>query len=202
MAIWFQIAIVLNVVYWAIFFYLLSRRRWTWMGLAVGLFHMFFAGVVSVAPFRSLLDPDYTTFALGLLQFNGRAASLPAALILAWALTAAWVAVGKGRGRLMLLITIGGLFFGVNMCWSLIQSNPGDWEFQLGEYFSISGVRGLLVLIGLFAMPFLASAIWAAKRSRFGGTTPPLASDAQDRDAKVEPEHNDTNGFQYSEGCA
>ena len=52
MAIWFQIALVLNLIYWTIFFYLLSRRRWTGLGLAVGIFHMFFASLVSVANFQ------------------------------------------------------------------------------------------------------------------------------------------------------
>ena len=51
MAIWFQIALVLNLIYWTIFLYLLSRRRWTGLGLAVGIFHMFFASLVSVANF-------------------------------------------------------------------------------------------------------------------------------------------------------
>ena len=58
MAIWFQIALVLNLIYWTVFFYLVSRRRWTGLGLAVGIFHMFFASLVSVAPIRSILDPD------------------------------------------------------------------------------------------------------------------------------------------------
>ena len=73
MAIWFQIALALNVIYWAVFFYLLSRRRWNAPALAVGIFHMLFAAVISVAPIRSLLDPDYIGYGLGVIHFEKRA---------------------------------------------------------------------------------------------------------------------------------
>src|SRR5438128_11465172 len=115
MAIWFQIALVLNVIYWAVFFYLLSRRRWNVPALAVGIFHMLFAAVVSVAPIRSLLDPDYIGYALGVLHFEKRAVALPAVLILGWALAAAWVAVGMGRGRWMRLIMVGDIFLALSL---------------------------------------------------------------------------------------
>src|SRR5438132_10946099 len=109
MAIWFQIALVLNVIYWAIFFYLLSRRRWNVPALAVGIFHMLFAAVVSVAPIRSLLDPDYIGYGRGVIQFEKRAVVLPAALILRWALSAAGIAVVKGTVRWMRLDVVGHL---------------------------------------------------------------------------------------------
>jgi hypothetical protein len=56
MNIWAPIFLVTNAIYWAVFFYLLSRRRWNAAALMVGLFHMLLASVLSVAPFRSLLD--------------------------------------------------------------------------------------------------------------------------------------------------
>src|SRR5688500_15396702 len=98
MAIWFQIALALNVIYWAVFFYLLSRRRWNAPALAVGIFHMLFAAVISVAPIRSLLDPDYIGYGLGVIHFEKRAVALPAALILGWALAAAWE-IGRASCR-------------------------------------------------------------------------------------------------------
>jgi hypothetical protein len=107
MAIWFQLALVLNVVCWTIFLYLLRRRRWSWSALAVGIFHMLCAGLGSVAPFRSLLDPGYMGLGLGFLRFEGQAAALPAAQFLGWAIAAAWVAVANGRGRWMGLIAVG-----------------------------------------------------------------------------------------------
>ena len=81
MNIWTAIFLVTNAVYWAVFFYLLSRRRWNAATLAVGLFHMLLASVLSVAPFRSLLDSDYR-WQLGFVSFDGRTAAIPAFLTL------------------------------------------------------------------------------------------------------------------------
>ena len=52
MAIWFWLAIALNAVVWSIFVYQLSLRRWHVTALTVGIFHMLFSLVLSVAPFR------------------------------------------------------------------------------------------------------------------------------------------------------
>jgi hypothetical protein len=193
MAIWFQIALVLNVIYWAVFLCLLSRRRWDIPALAVGILHMLFAAVVSVAPIRSLLDPDYPGYGLGVIHFEKRAVALPAAIILGWALTAAWVAVGKGRGRWMRLIMIGDFFLALSLAISIVLDDSQNWKFQLGENFTAEGLTGLIILLGFFTLPFLASAIWAASRTRTGRTKPPLASNIQDRCA--EKEDGNTNGF-------
>src|ERR1051325_3759170 len=193
MAIWFQIALVLNVIYWAVFLYLLSRRRWDIPALAVGILHMLFAAVVSVAPIRSLLDPDYPGYGLGVIHFEKRAVALPAAIILGWALTAAWVAVGKSRGRWMRLIMIGDFFLALSLAISIVLDDSQNWKFQLGENFTAEGLTGLIILLGFFTLPFLASAIWAASRTRTGRTKPPLASNIQDRCA--EKKDGNTNGF-------
>ena len=202
MAVWFQIALALNVVYWAVFLYLLSRRRWNVPALAVGVFHMLFAALVSVAPVRSLLDPDYIGYGLGVIQFEKRAAALPAAIVLGWALAAAWVAVGKGRGRWMRLVMVGDLFFALSMGVSIVLDRSQDWRFQLGEHFTATGVTGLLILLSFFTLPFIASAIWAAGRTRAGGPAPPVASKEREGHGGSEKEGRDTNGFRYSESRA
>ena len=199
MAIWFQIALDLNVLYWAVFFYLLSRRRWNAPALAVGIFHMLFAAVVSVAPIRSLLDPNYVGYGLGVFHFEKRAVALPAALILGWALAAAWVAVGQGRGRWMRLVMIGDLLFALALGVSLLLDDSQNWKFQLGEHFTVAGVTGLLILLCFFTLPFIASAIWAAGRTRAGGQKPPTASGAQDGGGGSEKDGKDINGFRYAE---
>lgn len=199
MAIWFQIALVLNVIYWAVFFYLLSRRRWNVPALAVGIFHMVFAAVVSVAPIRSILDPDYAGYGLGVIQFEKRAVALPAALILGWALAAAWIAVGKGRGRWMRLVMVGDLFFALSMGVAILLDDSQNWKFQLGEHFTATGVAGLLILLCLFTLPLVASAIWAASRTRADGTAPPLASNTQEDHGGSEKEGKNKDGFRYSE---
>src|SRR5829696_6650037 len=202
MTIWFQIALALNVIYWAVFFYLLSRRRWNAPALAVGIFHMLFAAVVSVAPIRSLLDPDYAGYGLGVIHFEKRAVVLPAALVLGWALAAAWVAVGKGVGRWMRLVVAGDLFFALGLGLSILLDGPRDWKFQLGEHFTATGVAGLLILLCFFTLPFIASAIWAAGRTRAGGKTPPIASNAQAGRGSSEEDGKNMNGFRYSESRA
>jgi hypothetical protein len=199
MAIWFQIALVLNVIYWAVFCYLLSRRRWNVPALAVGIFHMLFAGIVSVAPIRSLLDPNYIGYGLGVIQFEKRAVAVPAALILGWALAAAWIAVGKGAGRWMRLVMVGDLFFALSLGASILLDDSQNWDFQLGEHFTASGVAGLLILLCFFTLPFIVSAIWAASRTRTGGTAPPLASNPEEERRGSEKDGKNTDGFRYSE---
>ena len=197
MAIWFKIALVLNLIYWMVFVYLLSRRRWTGMGLAVGIFHMLFASIVSVAPIRSILDPDYIGYGLGVLHFEKRAVAFPAAVILSWALASAWLAVGKGRGRWMRLVMVGDLFFALTMMMSLVLDDPQNWKFQLGEHFTADGIAGLLILLCLFTLPFVVSAIWAARTTRMDGTPPSIASQEEahgdsDKDGKS------TTGFRLT----
>ncbi len=199
MAIWFQIAIVLNVIYWGVFFYLLSRRRWNVPALAVGIFHMLFAAVGSVAPIRSLLDPNYIGYGVGVIQLEKRAVALPAVLILGWALTAAWVAVGKGRGRWMRLVLVGDLFFALSMGLSIVLDRSENWKFQLGEHFTATGVAGLLILLCFVTAPFIASAIWAAGRTQAGGTAPPIASDIYQEQSDSEKESQVPKDFRYAE---
>jgi hypothetical protein len=202
MALWFKIAIPLNVIYWGIFCYLLSRRRWNAAALAVGLFHMLFAGVSSVAPIRALLDPHYVGYAVGMFQFEGRAVALPASLILAWALTAAWVSVGKGRGRWMKLVAVGDLLFGLSIGMLILLAGQGDWKFQLGEHFSVSGVPGLFVLLSFFTLPFIVSALWAMKRVSVDGTMPPQANNSEEKRLDSEEDSHSINDFRYSAGHA
>src|SRR4030095_1124910 len=110
MAIWYWLALASNVSVWSIFFYLLSRRRWNVAALFVGILHILFSTVVSVAPFRSILDQNYPGLGLGLRRFQGMSATLPATLIFGWAIAAAYLAVSKGRGRGMTLLVVGDSF--------------------------------------------------------------------------------------------
>ena len=172
MAIWFKVAIALNVIYWLIFCYLLFQRRWTIGGLLVGIFHMLFAAVVSVAPIRSTLDPNYTTFGVGFIQFDGQAAAFPAALLLGSALATAYIAVTKRKKSWMIAIAAGDVLLALNMGGSLALDNAQDWTFQLGEYLTIGGVAGLSILLFFFTGPFVASAIWALSQGGKGGMMP------------------------------
>jgi hypothetical protein len=200
MAIWFWLALALNVVVWSIFFVLLARGRWNWTALTVGVLHMLFAVVVSVAPFRSFLDAGYPGLGLGLLRFEKMAATLPATLIFCWAIAAAWVAVSKGRGRWLLLLIVGDIFMAVNFGGStLLEGRADNWRIEFGEGKSITGFAGAFVLLLFFTMPFLASAIWAAKRRHSSGPMPPLAIDQQEKHGKAGANSHEINGSRFSE---
>jgi hypothetical protein len=96
---WLKIALFTNLVYWAVFVTLAVRRRPGVAAIVLGVMHMLLAGVVSVAPIRSFVDPDYPGFRIGVLQFEHRAATPVAASILLWALTCAFLLAGRARGR-------------------------------------------------------------------------------------------------------
>lgn len=183
MAIWFKLAIPLNILYWAVFFYLLSRRRWNGAALAVGIFHMLLAGVFSVAPIRSLIDPDYIGLGVGLINFQGWAVPLPAAMLLGWCLVAAWLAVGKGSGRAMTLIAVGDILLAGSLGGSILLDSS-QWKLQFGEHLTIEGYAGAVILLLLFTLPLILSAFWAVRRARLDGNPPPLA------DAKPEDRHD------------
>lgn len=200
MAIWFWLAIGSNALVWSIFFYLLSRRRLNAPALIVGILHMLFSVVVSVAPFRSFLDPNYPGLGLGFLRFEGMAGTLPSSLIFGWAVAAAWLAVVKGRGRWMTLIVAGDLFMALNFGAStLLEGRADNWRIDFGEGRSITGVAGAFILILFFTFPFVVSAIWAARRSRSNGTAPPLVTDLQEKHADPKDHPNDNNDFLFSE---
>lgn len=201
MAIWFWLAIALNVSVWSIFFYGLSHRRWNVAALCVGIFHMLFSLVLSVAPFRSFLDPDYPGLGLGFLRFEGMAATLPATLFFGWAVVAAWIAVSKGEGRWMTLILVGDIFLALNFGGStLLEGRSDNWRIALGEGRSITGLTSAFILLLFFTAPFVASAIWAARRSRSNGIAPPLNSDLQQERDDIEDHTKDINSLRFSEG--
>jgi hypothetical protein len=200
MANWFWMALALNAVVWSIFFYQLSRRRWNVAALIVGILHMLFSLVPSVAPFRSFLDPNYPGLGLGFLRFEGMMATLPATLIFAWALAAAWLAISKGRGRWMTLVVVGDIFLALNFGGStLLEGRSDNWRIELGEGRSITGLAGASVLLLIFTLPFVASAIWAARRSRSNGTSLPLNPDLQEKRDRTEDQTKDINSFRFSE---
>jgi hypothetical protein len=200
MASWFWLALASNIIVWSIFFLLLSRRRWNVAALVVGVLHMLFASLVSVAPFRSFLDSDYSGLGLGFLRFEGTAATLPATLIFCWAVAAALIAIAKGRGRWMLLLVIGDMFLALNFGGStLLEGNTDNWRIDLGEGRSITGLAGASILLVLFTMPFVASAIWAARQSRSNGPAPPVASNLREERDKSGENTKDGNGFRFFE---
>jgi len=185
---WFQLAIALNVVVLATFVFLLSRRRWALGGLAISVLHLVLATFSSAAPFRAALDPEYAGLGLGLLRFERQEAIVPAAVFLVWAVTCILVPLLGGTSKRMLVIALGDGLWALNIGASILISR--DWTFQLGEFLTIDGVPGLLVLWGLFTLPFAVSAVWAVSGVRRAG--PPPAEKSQDLGSDTTPS---TKGF-------
>jgi hypothetical protein len=163
--------------------------------LIVGILHMFYGGLGSAAPFRSLLDPNYAGLGLGFLRFDGQAAVLPATLLLGWAMAAAWVAVSKTGGRWMGLIFVGDTVLALNIGGSILLGGSSHWKFQLGEAISVTGAAGLLVLLGFLTAPLLASAIWALMCTS-GGSGPPVGQRTRDTQ-DVSEKDVERNGLKY-----
>ena len=122
---------------------------------------MLFAATLSFAPFRSRFDPSY-------LRLEGRRASLPCALMLAWALAAAFIAVIMGNGRWMILILLGDALWALNFGGSLFLSGGAEKsKVQLGETATFTGASALLILLVFYVLPFVLSALWSAKHIRY-----------------------------------
>jgi hypothetical protein len=179
MSVWPWVVLLSNVTYWSIFFYLWTRRRHDVPAFVFGLLHMLFASLLVAAPFRSLLDPDYMGYQIGLFRFEGLWATLPATAFLAWALSSAWVAVARGRGRWMKLIAVGDILFALNLVGDflldLVRGNLAAAKIQGGEFFTIQGPVVALIPLLVFAVPFVASALWAIRRTESNNTAPPPA---------------------------
>ena len=203
MTVWLWVVLVSNLIYWSVFFYLLTRRRWDASGLAFGVLHMLFASLLVAAPIRSVFDPNYGGYQIGFLRFEGAWAALPATVILVWALSSAWLAVSRGRGRWMTSIAVGDFLFalnlGVGFVLDLVRGDLAETKIQGGEYFTLQGTAVALILFLVFVLPFLASGIWAARRSGSNGTTPPQPQDAQESGTNSDEATRGFNGFRLSE---
>ena len=161
---WLAIALVTNLVYWTVFVYLLRRHRPGAAAAALGVMHMLLAGVLSVAPIRSFIDPDYPGFGVGMLQFEKRAATLPASVLFLWALGSALLLASGSRGPKLWLVATGDALFALNMLLDLARSGGGG-QIQFGEHFTISGVVALAIMAILFVGGPALSAWWSGRRA-------------------------------------
>ena len=101
----------------------------------------------------------------------------------------------------MTLILVGDIFLALNFGGStLLEGRSDNWRIDLGEGRSITGLTSAFILLLVFTVPFVASAIWAARRSRSNGIAPPLNSDLQQERDDPEDHTKDINSLRVSEG--
>lgn len=203
MSLWIWVIAISLIVYWSTFFLLLTRRRWNASALAVGVLHMLFASMFVAAPLRSFFDPGYVGFQVGLARFEGAWATLPSTVFLTWSLAAAWIAVSYGKGQWMKLLAVGDILFAVNLVGAFfldyVRGDLADAKIQGGEFFTLQGPIAELIPLLLFALPFAASALWAATRIQRGGTTPPIAKGTTEQGSNSKEDSTDIGGFRYSD---
>ncbi len=161
---WLWIALVSNLIYWSLFALLVVRHRPGAARAAVGVLHLLLAGVGSVAPIRSFIDPAYPGLGLGLLRFEGRDATLPATVLLVWALACAYLAAVKGTGRAMWWVAAFDLLMAANLAAGILAPG-GSSDIQFGEHLTISGPTAIAIMLVLFVAGPLASGVWAGRRA-------------------------------------
>jgi hypothetical protein len=161
---WLRIALVTNLIYWAVFLTLAVRRRPGASAVVLGVMHMLLAATFSVAPFRSFVDPGYPGFRMGMLHFEHRAATLPTALLLVWALSSALILASRGRGWKLWVPAVGDSLFALNQTLDLLRSGSGN-AIQFGEHLTISGLQAMLIMAVLFVGGPAFSAWWSGRRA-------------------------------------
>jgi hypothetical protein len=161
---WLWIALVTNLIYWAVFVTVVLRRRPGTSAVVLGVMHMLIAGVFSVAPIRSFVDPDYPGFQLGRLHFEHRAATLPTLLLLVWGLSSALILASRARGWKLWIPAVGDTLFALNQTLDLFRSGSGN-AIQFGEHLTISGLQALVIMAVLFVGGPAISAWWSGKRA-------------------------------------
>jgi len=166
MTVWLAGGIALSVAFWIAF--VLLRRRFEAspsQALAAAV-QVGPAGLLSVAPWRSVLDPTYIGYSLGVLRFPGRTASLPATLVLLSLLVSAWILLRFRGGRPYAVPAIVNLLFALNLGLGMLGGEAP--RFQLGEHLTLTGAPALALELVLLVLPFLLVAAWCVRRGVWG----------------------------------
>jgi hypothetical protein len=164
MTVWLAGGIVLSVVFWVAFvrlkgaFKASAAQAWA-AAVQVGP-----AGLLSVAPWRSVIDPNYIGYGLGLLHFSGRSACIPATLILSSLLVSAWILLRFRGGGPYAVPAVVDLLFGANLGLGILGDEAP--RLQLGEHLTLTGAPALALVLVLLVLPFLLVAGWCLRRVR------------------------------------
>ena len=163
MTVWLGGGIVLSAVFWIAFDRMRRRfqasRSQAWAAaVQIGP-----AGLLSVAPWRSVLDPNYIGYGLGLLYFPGRSGCLPATLVVASLLISAWILLRSRGGPAYVLPATVNLLFAANLGLGIV--GEGAPRFQLGEHLTLTGAPALGLVLVILVLPFLFVSGWRFRRA-------------------------------------
>jgi len=167
---WLNLGYVIWAITWGIFLFYVLKRRWTGLGLFIGIANMVMVSLNVVAPFRGVLDPNYAGYNFLLLSVNpGIGVTLVAGPILLLSMYCAIVAVDNRKGLPMLTLAawdgLVALFVGLPLLYELFADHT-SFSINLGEYVSIPWYLAFPIMLGLMVLPFALAVPWAYKRAR------------------------------------
>src|SRR3712207_3234548 len=159
--------VALLFVGWAL---VLAKSRRSFLSIYVSLGFLLLAGMNSAAPIRGFVDPNYVGYGFGLLRAEkGLPVTLIAGSVFLLALISAFIAVRNRRGSLMWVVVATSAGFTIIQGWpwlSGVVSNPSSNAIQFGEYLTIPGLIGSVLIGALLVFPFLLGIPWAARRAQ------------------------------------
>jgi hypothetical protein len=167
---WLNWGYVMWALTWGIFLFYAIRRRWTRLGLLIGIANMLLVSLNVVAPFRGALDPRYVGYNFFLISIPpGFGVTVAAGSILLLSLYCAVVAVDDRKGRPMLLLAgwngVIALLVGLPLLYELL-TDPGSFAIYLGEYVTIPSYLAFPVMLVLMVVPFALAVPWGLKRAK------------------------------------
>ena len=164
----FALAVLtLLLITWCI---LLAKSRRSFLSIYVSLGLLLLAGMNSAAPIRGFVDPNYVGYGFGLLRADkGLPVTLMAGSVFLVSLVSAFLAVRNRPGSKMWIVAVTCAVFAVIQGWpwlSGVLSNPQANAIQFGEYLTIPGLIGSVLIGALLVFPFVLGVPWAARRAQ------------------------------------
>ena len=164
---WGLFALAVSAALFAAWLWQLRKGQWAWPGLVASFGCLLAAAFNSAAPFRGAIDPDYVGFAFGLLQAErGLEVTLLAGSILAAGAVSALSAASRRAGPALWFVaaTCAALTVVIGVP-TLIDAlrDPAANSIQFGEYLTIPGIVGTLILLAALTVPFAVGAVWAPR---------------------------------------
>jgi hypothetical protein len=163
---WAMFALSVSAVLVAVWLWLVTRRRWSWVGLYASLGCLIAACFNTAAPVRGALDPNYVGYQFGVAgSEKGLGVTLVAGSILLFTALSALLAASREAGRELWIValTCAAMFVVIGVP-TLQQAvlDPSANAIQFGEYLTVPGMAGTAILVLLLAIPYALGAVWAA----------------------------------------
>lgn len=143
------------------------KGGWAWPGLIASFGCLVAASFNSAAPFRGAIDPDYVGFGFGLLRAErGLMVTLLAGAILFFGTLSALIGASRREGPALWIVALTcaalTIVVGIPTLIGALEDPSGN-SIQFGEYLTIPGLVGTLLLLSAMTVPFAIGAVWATR---------------------------------------